>query len=576
MSWTQVKGLSRDPDLTEGLEARLADPLWMLARQRQFGALQGEDAASPLQIEIQTETAAVDEIRLGKSEPQRLDADAPPIEPFVEADPVHGTPGWLRARIEAALDLLARLPEARRGTMAEALAKTYQLAAGATGDPVCDRLAARAFDPTDLLADGRAGFEKLAQDSYDTEADLTAALSSYDAWEAMLGQRFVAPKVPGGLWAERRFDYSFTLRASQRDAELHARGYEGGRFDWYSVDLDSPDGDAFRAGETETTRPLVTRLRYPGMPSRRFWDFEDHRANFGGMELGLTQLPQTLLVEFATVYSDDWYVAPLRVETGHLMRVVKVDLLDVFGGKREIQAAARKDGEKRDWRFFELSGDASVGKGDVAPWLYLPRVVCGGHEGKPLEEVALRRDEAANLAWGIETLVENGAARTFNRATAWAKVRARIAAEMGEDTQAEPLALDDWRFVLETQTPPYWIPFAPGIGQDGYPDGRLTRHRLSIWERWPEAMRALAGPQGLMIAPGGAFSVNEATLPRSGLVLTRAYQAARGADGRLLIWAGRRKRPAGTDLQGSRETDILLDAQSQPLDAPATREGSGG
>lgn len=571
MSWTQTRGLSRDPNLTEGLEARLADPLWMLNRQRQFGALQGEDAASPVQVHIETEEALVDKIQLGKEDFTDLDSDAPPIEPFVEADPVAQTPGWERARIEAALDLLARMPDGLADELRHRLQEDSPLDLPKLGDRVLDRLRLRAFDPELVQRKGRKAFGDHVGSITTDQAARTAAGVAFDAWVAMLSDRFIRPKVGGGLWADRRFDYSFTLRASKRDANLVAKGYDGGRFDWYSVDIESPKESAFQPKKGTPTDPLVTRMRYPGMPSRRFWDFEDYRVNFGGMELGLSGLPQTLLVEFATIYSDDWYVAPLRVPTGSMSRVTKVQVRDVFGDKRDVQSAAQKDGEGRSWRFFELTGDKSVGVGSVAPWLYMPRVVTGGHEGKPVEEVSLRRDEAANLAWAIETKIETAASKPLNRATLWARARAELAA-IAPPTDLPSLDEDDWVYLLETQSPPYWVPFAPGINAKGYPNGRLDRRRLSAWERWPAEFRRLAGPQSMMIAPGGAFSIDEATLPRSGLVLTRSYQVARRPDGRVMVWATRRKRPAGTELSGTREVDLLMDIHGQPLDQPVTRK----
>ena len=46
MSWRRLEGTNVDPEMTEGLSARLADPLWALARQWQVGEFHGEDAAS--------------------------------------------------------------------------------------------------------------------------------------------------------------------------------------------------------------------------------------------------------------------------------------------------------------------------------------------------------------------------------------------------------------------------------------------------------------------------------------------------------------------------------------------------
>ena len=51
VTWLRLEGSSRDPELTEGLTACIADPLWTLARQLQVGEFHGEDAASPILVD---------------------------------------------------------------------------------------------------------------------------------------------------------------------------------------------------------------------------------------------------------------------------------------------------------------------------------------------------------------------------------------------------------------------------------------------------------------------------------------------------------------------------------------------
>lgn len=576
MSWTQLRGLPRNAGLAEGLEARIADPLWMLARQRQFGALRGEDAGSPVQVEISHTATQVDEIRADKETWSALDKAALPVEPFVEADPVQNGPAGLRCKVEAAMDFLARCPASARAVLRRLLQDAFPLEASElVRDRMLSLVAARAFDPEDFI---EAGLRKLSGELERlevSEKDIEAIGGAFDIWSKAQGARFVSPKMPGGFWSAQRMAYGFDLRASNNDARLSFTSYDGTRFDWYQATISSPDDKAFGPSEKpETEKPLVSRVRYPGMPSRRFWDFEDRRVNFGGLEAGIADLPQLLLVEFATVYSDDWYVAPLRVPAGALDRIEKVTAWDVFGGDRGIGPAAALDGEKRTWRFFELTGDGSAAPGrEMSPWLYVPRVVSAGHQSAAVEEVELRRDEAANLAWGIERKVESAAARAFDRDMAWAQIRATLA-EMEAAPEGEGLE-GAWRYVLETETPGHWVPFAPTAAK-GWPDGGLERRRVSLWARWPERLKALAGPRGEMLAPTGPLTIDEAALPRGGLVLTRHYQSARGPDGRLLIWAGRRRRPAGPGPASGRETDLLLTPEGRPVDGPRGTEPEGG
>ena len=48
-----------------GLQAPLADPLWLLARQWQFNEFQGEDAGTPLKLRFAVQGSMIDAFRAG-------------------------------------------------------------------------------------------------------------------------------------------------------------------------------------------------------------------------------------------------------------------------------------------------------------------------------------------------------------------------------------------------------------------------------------------------------------------------------------------------------------------------------
>src|SRR5262245_14176149 len=51
-TWWRLEPLPTSDDVSEALQARVADPLWMLARQWQFNEFQGEDAGSPIKADL--------------------------------------------------------------------------------------------------------------------------------------------------------------------------------------------------------------------------------------------------------------------------------------------------------------------------------------------------------------------------------------------------------------------------------------------------------------------------------------------------------------------------------------------
>src|SRR5438105_15440392 len=51
-TWSRLEPLPTSDDVAASLQAALADPLWMLARQWQFNELQAEDAGSPVRAAL--------------------------------------------------------------------------------------------------------------------------------------------------------------------------------------------------------------------------------------------------------------------------------------------------------------------------------------------------------------------------------------------------------------------------------------------------------------------------------------------------------------------------------------------
>src|SRR4029077_315370 len=97
---------SRKDDFAQALSAKVADPLWMLARQWQFLELKGEDAATPIQAKLAYETAMPEEVQLGTQAFEPL--NSLPLEVLVERETVDWD--WrLRVRAGQHYERLARV-----------------------------------------------------------------------------------------------------------------------------------------------------------------------------------------------------------------------------------------------------------------------------------------------------------------------------------------------------------------------------------------------------------------------------------------------------------------------------------
>ena len=70
-------------DLTRPMRAEVRDPLWMLARQWQFGEFEGEDAGVPIDARVETEMQPVTTLKL-RDRPSKPYDGLSPLEMLVE------------------------------------------------------------------------------------------------------------------------------------------------------------------------------------------------------------------------------------------------------------------------------------------------------------------------------------------------------------------------------------------------------------------------------------------------------------------------------------------------------------
>jgi hypothetical protein len=590
MSWWRVEGGAIDPELTEGISANVADPLWLLARQWQVGEFRGEDAASPVLIEGTVEAVPISEYWVERGGDRRTIGRAAnpwPLETLVEHEPIADGPASARMRLEGGAELFRRL-----------------VAAEAPADPVLDGLrdSCAFIDELDAELDpvGHARLVLLARRVPDARrvADaiqlaggdptrlpqltglddtLAAALATVITdWLADEAALFCDP-APGALtaWVTPRLEYRFGVSAaiSSGTIDLEAPEYPGGRLDWFHFDV-RPDPDAGKASEpgrragteskptggagpdrspvpdvikdpkpvpgleSKSLSSLASPLTFAGMPASRWWEFEDHDVDFGDLAGGPDDLARSVIAAYAMVAGDDWFVVPCTLTSGSLARVRTMRVLDDFGLSTPITATAVGDRRagNRPWRFFEHSGDPGPGR-DEAPLLFLPPVLAGVEQGRPVESVVFRRDEMANLAWAVERRVESEAGRAVDREAG------------GPPVDAHEVEGDDWRYRLSTDVPDHFVPLVPVRINGQSPQIALRRGRIAL-------ERDVKPAKGRILEPEHPFVMHEEEIPFGGVRVTRRYQVARGADGKVRAWVGRHKAPAGGPL---RRTPLRFD-----------------
>lgn len=528
---------TRGRGIDDGLAARLHDPLWMLARQWQFGEFRHENVGSPARVELTTEAHRIDQWQPGfaGAEWASYDPARTPLERLVEQ---HGGGPTPRLRLEGGLRL-KRL-----------LASPQDLAAFARRCPFAD---APLLDDADRLIrrglpDGALLAEVLERVSTGAGADLGPLATPGPRLAEIAGEwlewwrgRLPAP-IPADrdCWNDNRLEHTFALRASGLpEVELRASGHAGGRLDWSAVDaVEAFPGIMGGPGGGPVTiehRGIPAPARFGGMPATRFWELEDAQFDPGSVDAAPIDLGRLLLVGYATVYGNDWFVAPVSVPAGSLSRVTRFDVHDVFGRVTPLTAiGADQDG----WNLFGLTMADRPLEPDqerpTSPWFFLAPALPGSLEGAPTDVVMLLRDEMANVAWAVEAIVGDDQGRPRDRFAQWA-------------ARDVPPPVDGPTYRVATEVPDHWFPLVP----EQLADGESVRLRLTSLAR-PSGRES---PVGTLL-PAGDLWLYEEEVPRSGVQVTRTWQHARWHDGSRHVWQARRR----TTGRGEGSSGLRFDA----------------
>ncbi len=557
-----------NPDLEDGLQARMHDPLWLLARQWQFGEFNGADAGSPAAAQVVVDTTLLSRYQPGPqsaANPARpYTPEALALETLVEAESIAGgtSPNW-KLTAEAGGHLLRLLQSNGAGqTRALWLASAYALASptaeqertlDAASLQFMQVMSRRTIDGLRLAAhlrplrarDALAEFFQESPFEQITAADRPKVLTALTAWLAWSDTLFQQGTTPAA-WMPERMEYAFAVSGKTTAGEivLAAPEYLEGRLDWFSF-VASPEQTLGATEHTSSisTAFLPTPVTFRGMPSARFWEFEDGAVNFAKVEAAPQDLARLLLVKFALEYSNDWFVLPLELDVGTLCRIRALVVTNTFGERLVIPHTTQVDGADTAWRMFALSGDTQQ-------IYFLPPVLGPSLESTPVEEVLFLRDEMANVGWGVEKIVESAAGRPLDRYEAYQESR-RKQEEATPPPNAEGDQTAPLLYQLGTTVPDYWIPLLPVA--DG-PTLKLKRGAIPDFTAG-EAHR-LIEPLGRVLEPGRKLLIHDEEVPREGARVTRTYQYARWIDGSTHLWIGRRKEPGRGEGSSGLQFDV--------------------
>ena len=352
--------------------------------------------------------------RSGADAPARALAPNEPLDPSIEREPPAPPPG-LRPRAEAGALLVTALAENGFDGRAALLA-ACPLPLPPDGAPELERVP-RLFRTIALASpDGEAAAIALeSADAFDPPwlaGAPNGAVAAARDWLAWYRASVSPPTTePAESWISERLEYRFSIRTGEGDAQrvLTAPLHEGGAIDWYSFNhlpesrLHVPGEDPQVAENARQLSMMASPLRYAGMASDRLWQFEDGAVNFGQLEVQGYDLARLCFIEFAMIYGNDWFVAPVDVDSGSFINVTELAYTTTFGDRFVVPPADDR-GRTGRFRLFEIS---ETGSEETLRGLCIPPTARTTLEGPPFEEVLFLRDEMANMAWAVEATVQS-------------------------------------------------------------------------------------------------------------------------------------------------------------------------
>jgi hypothetical protein len=541
--WNRVEPRPRTDDITQPLQARVRDPLWMLTRQWQMGEFLGVDAGSPAWVALTERIGAM--VSWQQPDGTTTPLDASPLEHQLEREPF--TPD-LATRIELGQALSRLLADA--GANDNAFRTAYPIASTPDdpSDPAEAQLrrvcAGRAIDGVAVYADIQANAARLPSAP-------AAVLQAFAAWvESSVGPIGEVKDAP--TWQPRRLEYMASVNATTEAGTATLDVYPGadGLIDWAAFALRSVTNGAAPAATTRTMIPA--HVRFKGMPNARFWDYENGTLDFGDLKPDKRDLARLALMDFMLVHANDWFMLPVDMPIGATYQLDTLIVHDVFGIDAVIKRADHESLGPGHWTMYSttLSGEQEA----VADFFLLPASAGSALQpGLVVEEIRFTRDEMANMVWAIENVLENSAGEPWPQ-------HERDAARNPVSTppppgQTPPVPL---KYRIESRVPEYWIPFLP-VSLD--PANGVVA--LELASAMASDGHTPILPRGRVLHPtsigtASPYQIPEEEVPRNGVRVQRLAVRSRWHDGSAQLWQLRRTQPGTGESSSALRFDQAL------------------
>lgn len=376
-------------------------------------------------------------------------------------------------------------------------------------------------------------------------------------------------------WNEEKMGYDVMTEGNGEKYE--AEDYHTGKLSWYSFDFAGvrplPKEHPKRF-ETKYFTYLPTPAMLPGAPNKRLWQFEDSSVYLGHQTNNdFSLLANAVVMQYATMYGNDWMITPLESEVGALLDVEGIIVTDTFGERTFINTPAADNNKgstfTERWDLFGTSRKEAYETNNFKSLkgLFFPPTLPRCEESKPIEEVQFLRDEMANMLWGVETVINNRCDGVLNGKDLSDAALSEIDSQKIEyDAPTQPY---DYSYLLQNRVPLNWIPFIPQKIVGEAREIKLRRGRMPIFYQ-NEYQSVRPSTELLKIKKEGdkvkARFINEEEVTGYGVKLVLTAQRTRWFLGKSYNWLGAKKVVSQYQANSGLMFDALIEEKKEQME----------
>ncbi len=608
--WNRLEPRPRAKDFSRTLNAPVADALYFILRQLQFGELKAEDTGTAIMAKVHLSSSPICRYAINTGDPVGYSENIP-LEARIEAEQIPFDKK-LNLQISNAWKKILKSKEVPelvfRAFIDVFNGKTNQAAVvdNLTNDDNTPASSGLSYKNADLnlkhknyfqmkvlngnILDGESFINYLKDlhpnstvlDGYELDAitedaiathhlQIKQSISIFLDWFSNL---FFSP-VDNNSWNSSRLEYQFNLAASNKNGSktpIISKEYYQGNPDWYVYEVDTPDNHTNGVlkhdtitGENTTVKEkkitlLPTDASFPGMPSKGYWEFEDGKINPSNINIQTTDISTIAFNEFMLLYSNDWFSIPFKVPVGSLGRVESIIVQDCFQFKTKINPA-NDQMPNSDWSMFNLSNTSENSIASQDARVFIPPVSFKTQESDPVEKVLFIRDEMANMVWAIEKIIPDVFEGGSDGYETYLDLKEYLL--LNSPSTEEENVEGTYEYIFMTEIPENWIPFipvntaSPPLMNVKLQRGKMLRNINGVDDR------SFVRPKGVILSvfpedasPYKPYLIEEEEVPREGIQVMRSFQRARWYDGKTICWLGRKKRTG----RGEGSSGLLFDA----------------